>query len=86
MDFQEPGEASSSPGGNSQLLKPKFFNCFFAFLDLNPDTATFYIVPYTYQCCGSGMSIRDLDFYPSRILDLGSQIQQQKRREKKTLV
>jgi hypothetical protein len=66
---------------------------FFAFLDLNPDTAMVYIVPYTYQCCGSGMSIRDLDFYPSRILDLGSRIldlgsriQQQKRREKRTLV
>ncbi len=29
------------------------------------------------QCCGSGMFIPDPDFYPSRIQDLGSQIQKQ---------
>jgi serine/threonine protein kinase len=36
------------------------------------------------QCCGSGMFIPDPDFYPSRILDLGSwnQHHQQKRRGK----
>jgi hypothetical protein len=27
---------------------------------------------HTRQCCGSGMFIPDPDFYPSRILDLGS--------------
>jgi hypothetical protein len=38
------------------------------------------------QCCGSGMFIPDLDFYPSRILDLRIQKQQQRRGVKKKLV
>jgi hypothetical protein len=59
MDFKAPVEAFSSPGGNGQLLKPYFFYFFFAFLDLNLDTAMFYFVPYTYQRCGSGMFIPD---------------------------
>ena len=29
------------------------------------------------QCCGSGIFIPDPDFYPSRIPNLGSQIQRQ---------
>jgi hypothetical protein len=40
------------------------------------------------QCCGSGMFIPDPDFYPSRIPDLGSRIQnqQQKRGVKRNLL
>jgi hypothetical protein len=39
------------------------------------------------QCCESGMFIPDSDFYPSRMADVGSQIQQkhQKRRVQKLL-
>ncbi len=39
------------------------------------------------QCCGSGMSIPDPDFFPSRVPDLGSwnQQQQQKSRGKSLL-
>ncbi len=32
-----------------------------------------------FQCCGSEMFIQDPDFYPSRIPNLGSQIQKQQR-------
>jgi hypothetical protein len=45
----------------------------------------FFVGSWHWQCCGSGMIIPDPDFYPSRVLDLGSRIQkqQQKRGVKK---
>jgi hypothetical protein len=48
-------------------------------------------VPYGVQCCGSGMFITDPDFYPSRIPDPGSRVQDTKtatkeRGEKKFVV
>jgi hypothetical protein len=36
------------------------------------DGASARFSTHSHQCCGSGMFIPDPDFYPSRILDLGS--------------
>ncbi len=66
-EIRDPGSEIRDPGWVKIRIRDKhpgsatlIFYCFsFAFLDLNPDTAMFYTgtVPYTYQCCGSGMFI-----------------------------
>ncbi len=44
-------------------------------------TKNFSIFNPKLQCCGTGMFIPDPDFYPSRIPDLGSRIQNSNKRE-----
>jgi hypothetical protein len=91
MDFKAPGEASSSPGGNDQLLKPplNFFYCLFCL----PGTESGYCnvlyctVPYTLTSvadpgCLSRILILSIPDPGSRIR-IRIQQQQQNRREKK---
>jgi hypothetical protein len=83
--FQSSRRSLQLSGRKRPALETSFFFFFYlAFLDLNPDTAMYryYIVPYTYQCCGSGMFIPDPDFYPSRISDPESRSQLQQKKEK----